>query len=413
MKKTILYSLLAVLMLVPSCQKSPVSNKKSDGTLYLGSMTISLDETLDTKASAASGDYTVSILDSEGVELTRMNYSDIIENDNKLTLPAGSYTLVASSSDKEVPNAAFETPVYGTSKDFSITAGQVTEIGELTCTLLQCKVTVAYSDEFLDSVTGPGKATVTLKAGYPLEYKLNADGTYEQNAGYFAVEGTTLEVVFDGSIDGKNKKMTRAFTGIAAKQWRQIKFIQKKNEQGNATFDIEINDLISDETLNNELLADEEPVIGEDPEAPKGDGGIKLYPDYEGGCDPEITDLSNLLIVPESERQMAIKLKAEVPNGIMKFNVAISTDNDKFASAVAVADATNLDLINPSATNEVIFTVVPFPHGTQLLGQTEVAFDLSNAQEAILNYKGRHTFTMNIVDKTGCRNSIVVVMVVE
>ena len=186
-------------MLVPSCQKSPVSNKKSDGTLYLGSMTISLDETLDTKASPASGDYTVTILDSEGVELTRMNYSDIIENDNKLTLPAGSYTLVASSSDKEVPNAAFETPVYGTSKDFSITAGQVTEIGELTCTLLQCKVTVAYSDEFLESVTGPGKATVTLKAGYPLEYKLNADGTYEQNAGYFAVEGTTLEVVFDGS----------------------------------------------------------------------------------------------------------------------------------------------------------------------------------------------------------------------
>jgi hypothetical protein len=90
MKKTILYSLLAVLMLVPSCQKSPVSNKKSDGTLYLGSMTISLDETLDTKASAASGDYTVTILDSEGVELTRMNYSDIMENDNKLTLPAGS-----------------------------------------------------------------------------------------------------------------------------------------------------------------------------------------------------------------------------------------------------------------------------------------------------------------------------------
>lgn len=110
---------------------------------------------------------------------------------------------------------------------------------------------------------------------------------------------------------------------------------------------------------------------------------------------------------------MAIKLKAEIPNGIMKFNVAISTDNEKFASAVAVADATNLDLINPSATNEVIFTVVPFPHGQQLLGMTEVDFDLSNAQSAIVNYKGRHTFTMNIVDQTGCKNSIVVVMVVE
>jgi hypothetical protein len=61
----------------------------------------------------------------------------------------------------------------------------------------------------------------------------------------------------------------------------------------------------------------------------------------------------------------------------------------------------------------VIFTVVSFPHGSQLLGMKEVAFDLSNAQSAIVQYKGRHTFTMNIVDQTGCRNSIVVVMVVE
>ena len=413
MKKFILYSLSAALFLAASCQKAPVAKLDGEGTLYLGSLSLSMDETLDTKASEASGTFTVSILDSEGKELTRMSYAEIKASDNKMTLPAGSYTLVASSSDKDVPDAAFETPVYGTSRDFSITAGQVTEIGELTCTLVQCKVTVSYSDEFLESVTGEGKATVSLKAGHPLEYKLSADGTYDLSAGYFAVEGNTLEVVFQGSIDGQNKKMTKAFTGVTARQWRQIRFIQKKNEQGEATFDVVINDLVSDETLNNVVAADDELVIGEDPEAPKGDGGIKLYPDYEAGCDSQITDLANMLIVPEAERQMSIKLKAEVPNGIMKFNVAITTDNEKFASAVAVADATNLDLIHPSATNEVIFTVVPFPHGEQLLGMTEVDFDLSNAQSAIVNYKGRHTFTMNIVDQTGCRNSIVVVMVVE
>jgi hypothetical protein len=413
MKKIIFYSLFAALMLAASCQKTPVANPKGNGTLYLGSLALSLDETVETKASEAAGNYTVSILDAEGKELSRMTYADVKANDNKITLPAGNYTLVASSSDKDVPESAFESPVYGTSKGFSIVAGQVTEIGELTCTLLQCKVTVSYSEEFLESVTGPGKATVSLKAGYPLEYKLNADGSFDESAGYFAVEGNTLEVVFQGSIDGQNKKMTKAFTGVTARQWRQIRFIQKKNEQGEATFDVVINDLVSDETLNNVVAADDELVIGEDPEAPKGDGGIKLYPDYEAGCDSQITDLANMLIVPEAERQMSIKLKAEVPNGIMKFNVAITTDNEKFASAVAVADATNLDLIHPSATNEVIFTVVPFPHGEQLLGMTEVDFDLSNAQSAIVNYKGRHTFTMNIVDQTGCRNSIVVVMVVE
>ncbi len=413
MKKLIFYSLFAVLALAASCQKTPVANPKGNGTLYLGSLDLSLDEALVTKASEVSGNYVVSILDSEGKEINRTTYAEIKASDNKLTLPAGTYTLSVSSYDKELPYAEFETPVYGASKAFSITAGQLTTLGELTCTLLQCKVTVAYSEEFLESVTGAGKTTVSLKAGYPLEYTLNADGSYDQRAGYFAVDGNTLEVVFQGNIDGQSKKMTKAFTGVAARQWRQIKFVQKKNEQGDATFDIVINDLISDETLNNVVGADEEPVIGDDPDAPKGDGGITLYPDYEAGCDAQITDLTNLLIVPESERKMSIKLKAEIPNGIMKFNVAITTDNEKFASAVAVADATNLDLIHPSATNEVIFTVVPFPHGQQLLGMTEVDFDLSNAQNAILNYKGHHTFTMNIVDQAGCRNSIVVVMVVE
>lgn len=110
---------------------------------------------------------------------------------------------------------------------------------------------------------------------------------------------------------------------------------------------------------------------------------------------------------------MAIKLKATVPNGILQFRVDISTDNDGFASAVAAADATSLNLIYPSAQNGVIFDVVPFPHGEELLGKTEVAFDLSAAQEAILNYKGTHTFNMYILDQTGCKNEIAVTMIVE
>lgn len=413
MKKFILFSLSAALMLFASCQKSPIVNTNANGTLSFGSFDIDVDETLITKASPASGNYTITILDADGMEHLKKTYASIKENGNKVSLPAGNYTLVASSYDEAVPYAEFEHPVYGTTKSFTIKAGEVTEVGALTCTLLQCKVTVSYSDEFLASVTGSGKTTVTLKAGHSLDFTLGADKKYDQRAGYFAVEGNTLEVVFQGSIDGQNKKMTKTFTGIAAKQWRQIKFIQKKNEQGEATFDVVINDLISDATLNNSIIADSEVVTGEDPDAPKGDGGIIIYPDYAAGCDSQINDLKNILIVPESERLMSIKFKAEIPNGIKKFNVAISTDNPTFANAVAAADATNLDLISPSATNAVIFTVVPFPHGEQLLGQTEVSFDLSAAQNAILNFKGRHSFTMNVLDMAGCRNSIEVVMIVE
>ena len=192
----------------------------------------------------------------------------------------------------------------------------------------------------------------------------------------------------------------------------QIRFVQKVNEQGEATFDIVIQDLISDETINNDLTASED-ILGEDPDAPKGDGGISLALDYEAGCDPEITDLENMVIVPVSERDMKIRFKATVPGGVKKFNVNIASTNNAFVAAVSAADAINLDLISPSAANAIIFDVVPFPHGNELLGQTDIAFNLDTAQDAIVNYKGVHTFTMNIVDNNGCRNQIPVKMIVE
>ena len=411
--KKVLFVISAALVLFASCQKTPVNMPETQGFLLLGAFELSLDETLETKASDAPGSYTITILDAEGKTHLTQSYSEVKNNDNKISLPAGDYTLVASSYEESVPEAEFENPIYGTSEDFTIIAGEETEIGALTCTLLQCKVTVEYSDEFLEHVTGAGKATVTLKAGHPLEYVLGADKRYDKNAGYFAVDGTTLTVVFQGSIDGKNMKMTKQITGIAPAQWRQIKFIQKKNEQGNATFDIVINDFVSDAILNEDAVADAEVVIGEDPDAPKGDGGIALEFNYADGCDEELTDLNNMLIVPESERQMSIKLKAIVPNGILKFSVEVQSSSSAFNNALAAAGGSIIDLINPSEANEVIFGVVPFPHGVELVGQTEVPFDLSAAQEAITNYPGTHTFLMTIVDQTFCTNKIPVTMIVE
>ena len=413
MKKTFILTILsAAMMLVASCQKTIVTNEKENGYLSFSEFSLGLDETVITKATAANGNYVVIVLDSDGNEVAHKTYSEVAASGYKLSVPAGTYTLVARSTDAEAPMAAFEQPVYGVTKQFSVAAGQTTTIGELVCTLVQCKVTVAYSDEFLASVTGPGSTKVTVTEGYPLQYNLAANGTYEQQAGYFAVNGSTMTVVFSGDINNKNQKMTKTFTGIAPKQWRQVRFVQKTNEQGQATFDIEIVDLISDSTLNNTLDADEE-VIGEDPEAPKGDGGITLDFDYEAGCDAELTDLTNMVIVPVETRVMSIKLKAQVPGGVLKFTVDIESDNEAFRSALDAAGGATIDLVNPSPANDIIFQVVPFPHGQDLLGKTEIAFDLSAAQSAIINYAGTHTFLMTVVDNAFCTKKIPVTMVVR
>lgn len=428
MKKNIIYALASVaLMLAASCQKTPVSNTVEEGFLSFSEFSLELDEAVETKASEAAANYSISILDADEKVVMTRTYGEV-QGGAAISLPAGQYTLVASSFGQDIPEAVFDQPIYGVSEPFTITAGQTTPIGSLTCTLVQCKVTVAYSEEFLASVTGEGSTTVTVTSGFPLEYKLQADGRYDQRAGYFAVNGSTMEVVFNGGIEGKNQKMTKVFNNIAAKQWRQIKFVKKTNAQGDATFDIVINDLIDDTTLNNTVEADkEEDTIGTDPLAPKDDGGIKLM--LDDGCDPLITYKEDDIVldpvtgeqinstvfidIPITSAPIAIKLKAIVPGVIQKFTVDITTDNEGFAAAVATADATHLDLISPSETNMIIFSVVPFPYADQLVGKTEVPFDISDAQEAIVKFPGNHLFTMTIVDANGKKKICKVTMRVE
>ena len=427
MKKNIIYAIVSLAMvLFASCQKPSVNSNEGHGYLTFSEFSLDLDEAVETKASAASRNYNISVLDADGNVVYSKTYGDVLDA-GSISLPAGTYTLVAKSLEQDVPEAAFEHPIYGVEEEFSITAGETTSIGSLTCTLLQCKVTVSYSDEFLASVTGAGSTKVSVTAGYPLEYQLQANGRYDQSAGYFAVNGTTMEVVFSGSIEGKSQKMTKVFNDIKPRQWRQIKFVKKTNAQGNATFDIVINDLIDDATLNNSVSADkDENVIGADPMAPKDDGGIKILND---GCDASITfteknivndpvtgeqiNSTGVIDIPITSNPMAIKLKAVVPAGIQKFTVDIATDNSAFANAVAVADATHLDLVNPSEANMVIFEVVPFPYGADLMGATERSFDISNAQAAIVNYKGTHVFTLTIVDVNGKKKTTEVTMSVK
>jgi len=420
MKRLLSLAFLAAALVAVSCTKEKNFNKEkeTEGTLSFASFTLEEDQDVVTKASAASGNYAILIYDADENLKLSTTYSAVKADGNKITLAAGRYTVVARSAEEEVPAAAFETPVYGASTEVTVTAGQTTNVGSLTCTLLQCKVTVSYSDEFLDMVTGPGSATVTVTSGHPLEYAMNYSGntaTYETKAGYFAVNGTgstTMEVTFKGSVEGKSQKMTKTFTGITARQWRQVKFIKKVDGSGNATFDIVIDSFIDDQELNNSLTAGEN-IIGEDPSAPKGDGDIKLDFDYVNGCDAQFTDMGNLVVPSLSERKMSLVFKVDVPNGIKKFIVLIDSSNDSFINAVAAAEASTLDLIYPSEANMMIFDVVPFPHGADLLGKTSISLDLSASQDAILNFSGTHTFTMVVTDNKGCKKSIPVTMVVK
>lgn len=360
----------------------------------------------------ATDDYIVEILTEDEQSVFSGTYKDVKASGFGVELLAGSYHLRVLSA--EVPNAAFEKPVYGASENFTITAGEKTMLDPVTCTLQQCAATVSYSEEIQEMMTGDGCAKVEVLSGYPLEYnvKYSAGGiSFETRTGYFAVpsEPTTMVVSFSGRINGKVQTMNKSLTNVNMRELRKIIFVKKEGPEGNVTFDIVVNSYVQDEELSGFVQAQLPDPIGDDPDAPKGDGGIKL--EFAPDC-TQFTDLNNIE-VPSSGKPFDLRLVATVPNSVKKFKVDIASTNKGFEEAVAAAGGPVIDLINPSEESQIIFQVVPFPHGAELIGQTSVDFDLSAAQEPILLFPGEHTFKMMVTDGKGCHNDITVKMIVK
>jgi hypothetical protein len=403
--------MLGAAVVLASCSKDAFRyGSTKTGTLSFASMQLEVSEEVNpaTKAEAAGDEYVISIYGSDSKLVSQKTWSQV-RGTSSMQLPAGDYTMEVRSSSSNIPEAKFSSPVYGTSSSFSIKAGETTSIGSLICTLLQAVVTVSYNEAFLGTVTGDGKASVELQSGYPLDYALSyneGDPKYEMRLGYFALneDEATVSVTFKGSIEGKTQKMTATISGVKARDWHIITFMKKVDADGNASFSVEIDGLVEDIELDSDVAAEEEG-DGNDPNAPVGDGDIELV----STCDYDITQP---VVVPATG-SFPLTMTAKIPNGARKFTVDIASDNADFIGSVNSVGGTTLDLINPSDAALGIFDIVPFPHGSELAGKTEIDFDLSGAQTPLLAFKGTHTFTMNVVDQKGCKKSIEISLKVE
>lgn len=436
-----IFTVLILALAFASCEKDKyeyqTDGDKGHGTLSFANLSIGVDEEVEylgTRATEANGNYKITITHSDGTVHFDKTYDDA-KNAGGISLPATkdgeTYTLVARNITGDVPAAAWEEPVYGaTVEGITITAGEEKALGDITCSLLQHKVTVDYNDDFKSMVRGNCTTTVTYNndSGSSLAYALNYDETTgrvtrEERAGYFNVitGGTTLEVTFSGKMDlegngnTKTYRMTKAFTDVKAKSWRHITFIKKIDEEGNATFDIQINDYAEDAPIE-EVIDGTESTLGEDPNKPQGDGGIELV----STCDFDITkDITIPNVEQEGVVNMVLTMTANVPNGVKKFTVTIKSTSTPFTNALNVVSEYDekagghlVDLVYPTEKNLGIFDIVPFPHGEELIGKTTVDFDLSAAQTSLLAFPGTHTFIMTVVDAKGCTKDVTINMYV-
>lgn len=417
--KRIFTILAATALLLSSCKEDEfkyITTPKT-GILSLDGFSVTTDDEVNiiSKAtSQASGDYVLTLTKADGTLVWEKTYSTVLQEiasstESGISLEAGSYGMDVRSKAGEVPASAFSEPVYGTSTTFSIETGKTTTLGTLTCKLLQCAVKVRYNDDFLAMVTGDGTCSVEVTAGAPLDYALSYNGgnpTYDESTGYFAVNNgsnTTMAITFKGGIEGKTQKMKTSITGIKPQDLHVITFMKKIDETGNASFVILIDGLVADAELVNDIQGTEEG-DGNDPQAPTGDGGIELVSTCE-------YDITQPVTVPAAS-SFNFTMRALIPNGTRKFTVDIASTNADFIASVNSVGGTTLDLINPSEAALGIFSIVPFPHGEELLNATSIDFDLSGAQTPLLAFPGTHTFTMNVVDNKGCRKSIEIKLVV-
>ena len=406
-----IFKLLSVCALVlslglVSCERDKIGygdKENATGTLSFMQFDVETSTEIDIisrAATSATYNYVIRIFDANGDQVgDDYIYGQMPES---IVLTTGTYSM-SVQSQSNIPAAEFEAPVYGaTVNNIVIEEDQTTDVGVITCRLVNIKVSVAYN-EAMQAVMGEDCQAIVEIGNGALTF---AKG--ESQCGYFAAPevSNAMTVKFSGTVDGNYATMTRAFTDVKAGQWRKINFIMTVNEEGDATFDVVVEDWCDEKELANNVDVSEE-VIGPDPDAGEGEEQNPDAPKviYKGGSVPTAP------IVITDGMQLGFTISA--PKGIAGLSVDIASDNADFKNDVLSMGISPIDLVNPSEAQISICNMFGLPYGSNLVGKTETAFDLSGAVTPLMGFPGTHSFTLKITDTEGNTTSTTIKMKVN
>lgn len=178
--------------------------------------------------------YAVTIAQDTGVVA---KYSRFDKMPAELELGAGAYTVQVSKGTEAA--AAFDAPYFSGKKEFTIVKDMTTPV-EVTAAMANSRVTIDYSDDFLQTYKDYTLSLKTNKMELPLVYEKG-----ESRPMYFLSDasGTKLEIAMElVNVYGKTVNYT-ATTTIKPKQW--AKLTVRTDEKG-------LNGIAIDVTLNDE-----------------------------------------------------------------------------------------------------------------------------------------------------------------
>lgn len=404
-------TLMAVLFTFSACHSEKMETGATDvtGQLSLASMKMEVDLKVDTvypqsRAGVDVSNFLLTIKNSQGEQVEQYTYSEMPEI---ISLPVGTYTVVASSA--EAATNGFDVPFYTDSTEqFTIKENELTEVFALTCRLANVMISVEY-DEELRKLMGEDVVT-NVKIG---DNSLDIPSSETRKAYLIApASAGSMDITLKGTIDGESVTEVKRVDNVQAGQYNIIKYVLNSVDDGtnsnvggnlNIAINIDSSMTSSDETVG--VNPGEEPGIddfptdgGEEPGDGDGDG--------EGGITSDISitgkDLGGSPFDIDQTQTITgattLIVGIEAPAGIQNLKVTISSDNEDFGSIGASFGT--FDLANPG-DKESMIAELGLPYGTAVKDKTELDFDISTFTSLLIPFDGTHTFNIAVTDNQG------------
>lgn len=416
---------MVVLFTFSACHSEKMETGATDvtGQLSLASMKMEVDLKVDTvypqsRAGVDVSNFLLTIKNSQGEQVEQYTYSEMPEI---ISLPVGTYTVVASSA--ETATNGFDVPFYtGSTEQFTIKEYELTEVSALTCRLANVMISVEY-DEELRKLMGEDVVT-TVKIG---DNSLDIPSSETRKAYLIApASAGSMDITLKGTIDGESVTEVKRVENVQAGQYNIIKYVLSPVDDGNNSVGGNLNIAInvdssmtsSDETVG--VNPGEEPGIddfptdgGEEPGDGDGDGGDESgsdqnMPTIEGTSFNKVPfDIDNDRLTISGAAELQVTIGA--PNGIANLFVEIISET---LDVSEVGLPKSFDLAYPGENSDAL-SGLGFPVGDKVIGQTEVLFDISNFTILLPTFKGNHDFKIRVVDSKGLEETKTLKLKVE
>ena len=405
---------MVVLFTFSACHSEKMETGATDvtGQLSLASMKMEVDLKVDTvypqsRAGVDVSNFLLTIKNSQGEQVEQYTYSEMPEI---ISLPVGTYTVVASSA--EAATNGFDVPFYtGSTEQFTIKENELTEVSALTCRLANVMISVEY-DEELRKLMGEDVVT-TVKIG---DNSLDIPSSETRKAYLIApASAGSMDITLKGTIDGESVTEVKRVDNVQAGQYNIIKYVLNSVDDGtnsnvggnlNIAINIDSSMTSSDETVG--VNPGEEPGIddfstdgGEEPGDGDGDGGDESgseqnMPTIEGTRFNKVPfDIDNDRLTISGAAELQVTIGA--PNGIANLFVEIISET---LDVSEVGLPKSFDLAYPGENSDAL-SGLGFPVGDEVIGQTEVLFDISTFTALLPMFKGNHDFKIRVVDSKG------------